>query len=136
MSYCTRQNLLDRFGEQELIQLTDRDALGIIDEAVLAEAIGDADAEVNSYLTAYTLPLAVVPANLTRLACDMVRYHLHGNMATEAVKTRYDDAIKYLSQVAKGVFSLGPDASGATAPAASDTVAFESAVPVFGRGGW
>ena len=44
MSYCTRQNLIDRFGEPELIQLTDLDNLGVIDDTVLNQAISDADA--------------------------------------------------------------------------------------------
>lgn len=133
MPYCTRQNLIDRFGEQELIQLTDRDNLGVISDAVLNQAISDADAEINGYLTAYTLPLATVPANLVRIACDVTRYYLYDDAVTEQVKTRYDSAIKYLVQVARGLISLGPDTAGTVAATTNNSAEFASSPSVFGR---
>lgn len=133
MPYCTKQNLIDRFGERELIQLTDRDLSGVIDDAVLNQAIGDADAEINGYLTAYTLPLAVVPANLERIACDMTRYYLYDDAVTDLVQARYDAAVKYLMQVAKGVISIGPDTTGSIPPATSNSAEFSSSPSVFKR---
>jgi len=135
MSYCTVQHLIDRFSEAELIQLTDRDNTGSIDYAVLDQAIADADADINAYLTAYPLPLAVVPANLTRLACDIARYYLHDDQAIEPVTTRYDTAIKYLMAVAKGQITLGPDVLGATQPdSAAPQIA--SHAPRFAADNW
>lgn len=133
MSYCTRQNLIDRFGEPELIQLTDRDNLGVIDDTVLNQAISDADAEINGYLTAYTLPLANVPANLVRIAGDIARYYLYADQCVEQVETRYNNAIKYLQLIGKGQISLGPDVSGTVTAAVNNAIEFESSVPVFGR---
>lgn len=133
MSYCTRQNLIDRFGEQELIQLTDRDIVGVINDTVLNQAISDADAEINGYLTAYPLPLATIPANLVRIACDVTRYYLYDVTVTEQVKDRYDSAIKYLMQVAKGLISLGPDSAGTVSATTNNSAEFSSRPSVFGR---
>ncbi len=132
MNYCAPQHLVDRFGEAELIQLTDRALTGSMDYAVLDQAIADADAEINSYLTAYTLPLANIPANLRAIACDITRYRLCDDQLIEVVVKRYERAIRYLEQVAKGAASLPPDAVGVASPSAtgplisSDTPAFVS----------
>ncbi len=133
MPYCTLQNLKDRFGETELIQLTDLANASAIDTAVLNEAIADADAEINSYLTAYSLPLAIIPANFERMACDITRYYLFGVSVPELVQKRYDNAIKYLNLVAKGVINLAPDTSGTVVEETSSSVEFSSSASVFGR---
>ncbi len=133
MPYCTQQNLIDRFGAAELIQRTDRTGTGAIDTAVLNEAIADADAEIDGYLTAYPLPLTTIPANLERMACDIARYYLYDDGMIEQVKTRYDNAISYLKLVAKGVISIAPDASGTVAAPSSNSVEFQSNRSVFGR---
>jgi len=110
MSYATQQNMIDRYGQQELIELTDRDNLGVLDATVLANALADADAEINAYLTGrYTLPLASVPPTLTKFAADIARYNLYDTRASEQVKARYDDAIRFLKLLANGTVSLGLD---------------------------
>lgn len=137
MSYCTQQNLIDRFGAAEIIQLTDRpdraDPLnaGSIDVSVLNQAIADADAEINAHLTSYPLPLSVVPANLVRIACDIARYYLYEDQMTDTVRQRYENALQYLQAVAAGKIPLPPDAFG-TAPAATDDVDYTAAETVFG----
>ena len=114
MSYATQQNLVDRFGEQELIELTDRadPPAGAIDATVVAKALEDADGEINGYLAAkYTLPLDPVPLVLQRLASDIARYFLYQDRVTDIVEKRYQDAIRFLKGVAAGSVSLGVDAS-------------------------
>lgn len=133
MPYCTKQNMIDRFSELELIQLTDRANLDVINDTVLNQALSDADAEINAYLTAYSLPLSTVPANLVRIAGDIARYYLFDDQATEQVKTRYNDAIKYLQMIGKGQISLGPDVAGAVSAVASNAIEFSSSPSVFGR---
>lgn len=118
MTYATQQNLLDRYGEQELIELTDRANLGVIDAAVLAQALADADAEINGYLAGrYALPLATTPVVLVRAACDIARFNLHKDAAPELVQKRRDDAVKFLALVGQGKIGLGLDAAAETAPA-------------------
>jgi len=110
MTYASRQNLIDRFGQQELIELTDSAELGVIDDGAVTVALNDADAEINSFLAGrYTLPLTQTSLELERLACDIARYRLWDDAASETVKNRYDDAIKKLRDVSKGVASLGID---------------------------
>lgn len=134
MTYASQQNLIDRFGEDELIQLTDRENLGAIDAAVVARALADADAEINGYLsTRYTLPLSPVPAVLEKLACDIARYQLFENAVTEIVKQRYENAIRFLKDVAAGKVTLGVDGNGDTAATISNSVQISSTTPVFRR---
>ncbi|BBL70331.1 gp436 family protein [Methylogaea oryzae] len=132
MAYAVKQDLIDRYGEAELIQLTDRASLGIIDDTVLGQAIGDAAAEIDGYLSGrYQLPLASVPSVLVRIACDIARYRLYDQAAAEQVTKRYDDAVAMLRSIAKGELSLGTD--GASAPTVANTAQIESAGSVFSR---
>lgn len=130
--YITQQQLIERFGEAELIQLTDRDGTaGEIVTSVLDSAIDDAGSEVDAYVgVRYDLPLAIVPISLVRVASDIVRYRLYDDAATEQVRTRYEDAIKFLVGVAKGAISVGelPEEL-----ASSGDVRMESGGRVFSR---
>ncbi len=107
MTYATQQNMIDRFGEPELVLLTDRARLGVLDAAVLAQALADADAEIDGYLAGrYALPLAAVPEKLALLACDLARFYLYKDAAPETVRDRQADAVKYLSLVGQGKIPL------------------------------
>jgi len=119
--YATQQNLIDRFGERELIELSDRadPPLGTIDATVVNKKLADADATINGYLAVkYALPLAPVPSMLERIACDIARYYLYEDRVTDQVKRRYDDCIAWLKGVANGTVNLGVDAAN-QAPASS-----------------
>ena len=122
MPYATAAQMEEQFGTRELIALTDRDNVGAVDSAVLARALADADAEIDSYLAGrYTLPLAGTFPALVRHACNLARYHLSGADVTEveAVRNRYKDAIRWLESVRDGKTRLAADAAGlpATEPA-------------------
>jgi len=114
MAYCVKADMVSRFSEIEMVQLTDQDNLGIIDDTVLDLAINDASAEIDSYLGNYTLPLVTVPLSLVRIACDIARYYLYDDMvpADGVVLKRYEDALRFLRSVAKGDISLGVDNEG------------------------
>jgi phage gp36-like protein len=133
MPYCAKQDLIDRFGEGELIQLTDRTGAGVINDTVLNRAINDADGEINGYLAGrYALPLASTPPVLTLKACDMARYYLYEEAVPDVVKERYANAIAWLKGVAKGDISLGLDGAGAETDSAG-LPEMQSAGSVFGR---
>lgn len=118
MSYATRQNMIDEFGETELIQLTDRLKLGVINAQVLERAFAGADAEINGHIASrYSLPLVSVPQLLVGYACDIARYKLFTNEAPQVVMDRYNQAMRYLEGVASGKFSLGADNAGETVKA-------------------
>lgn len=132
MAYITRQNLIDRFGERRLTDLTDRDGLGVIDEAVLDCAITDAGALIDGYLAGrYSLPLATVPSLLTRLAGDLVFYALHADTVPDKVAADQAVAMKLLGQIALGTVRLGVE--GVTAPTEDAQVAFEASERQFTR---
>lgn len=133
MGYATSIDLVNRFGETELIQLSDRASTGAINTVVVAAKLADADAEIDGYLAGrYTLPLAAVPLALVRIACDVARYHLYDDRPTEQVSQRYKDAIRFLEMVAKGNVQLGVD-SGGGVPAVTASPEHVSNEPVFSR---
>lgn len=134
MTYATQQNLIDRYGENELIQLTDRQGLGTIDATVVSRALADADAQINGYLAArYTLPLsAPVPTILERLACDITRYALYEDRVTEIVEKRYKDAVALLRDVSAGKAELGLDNTD-NKPASKSVAEISSTTPVWRR---
>lgn len=105
MAYATLQNLIDSYGERDLVQLTDRanPPAGLIDQAVAEKALSDASAIIDSYLLqAYALPLATTPAVLVETCQTIARYKLYPDAAPERVRTDYADAIKWLERVATG----------------------------------
>lgn len=132
MAYATRQDLVDRIGERVLIELTDRNEMpsGAIDETVLARALSDAEAEIDSYLAGkFALPLTDVPVILTRLCCDIVRYLLAGPALTDEIRDRYRDAIAFLKDVAAGRATLGLNsAQETTSPADGPEVSADDRV--------
>lgn len=120
MNYATPQDLIDRFGERELVQLTDPDLLAVQTEAV-ERAIADAQALADGALgCVYRLPLPgclkpepteldplaqvlVPPPQLTRIVCDVARYYLYKDLAPEhEVALRYKAAAKELADIAQG----------------------------------
>lgn len=138
MTYATKQDLISRFGETELIQRTDRTNMPptTIDDAVVANALGDASSAIDGYLAArYTLPLASVPPRLVKVAADMARYFLHGEAASDSVRAAYDDAIAWLRDVSKGVVQLGLTATGDAVTAPSGGAQISTPGPIFGCDG-
>jgi phage gp36-like protein len=135
MTYAVAQDMVNRFGEQEVIQLTDRANVGEIDETVLAGGLESAVSEINTYLAErYALPLPTVPLVLRDFTCDIARYRLCGAgvVETDEIRTRYKDALKFLENVAKGVASLGLDADQQKVPPVGQPKIAADA-PVFNR---
>jgi phage gp36-like protein len=110
VAYATLQTLIDRYGQDQLLVLADRDADGEIDTDITDRALADAEAEIDGYLaTRYELPLATVPPVLSRLAADIALYRLCDDdaMVTDERRRRYDDALSLLGRISSGVVSLG-----------------------------
>jgi phage gp36-like protein len=118
MSYATQADLVERFGEAEMILLTDRadPPAGSIDGDVVAKGLADADALINSYIrTRIETPVNPVPGILTQMACVIARYFLHSERPSEKVQKDYDQAIAWCKDIAAGRAALG-DASSAIDP--------------------
>lgn len=134
--YCDKQDMIDRFGKPELVELTDRDgSAGDIVDEVLNQAIDDASSTIDGYLGGrYSLPLSTVPRILKRHACDLARYFLYDNVLDDSSQAskRYNDTIKYLEQVGNGRVQLGLDDKSVKATQTA-TAEMHSAGSVFGR---
>ena len=113
-------DLIDRYGEDELIQLADRDGDGDWDAAVVDRALVDASELMDGYLARrYQLPLSEVEPMLVGLACDIARYRLQTINPLEVVTENYRQALKALRDIADGRVRLSvggaePEAGGGT----------------------
>lgn len=129
MSYATQQDMERTYGAKVIVQVTGRGS-NVLDQAVLQQSIDDADRLINSYLVQrYTLPLTGwrVPV---RQACDITMYYLQGSATTESTQKRYDQAVAYLRDVARGVASLESDGTVPPEGDKQDTeIVLQSAAP-------
>ena len=107
MPYATLADLISRFGEQELIEQTDRVSGVNVDVAIVARELDYASAVIDGYLAArYALPLPAVPDLLVGLCCDLVRYALYTDAAPDIVRDRYRDAAARLRDISTGAIKL------------------------------
>jgi len=109
--YCTLDDLTLMVDEVRLIELTDDDGLGVIDQARIDEAISTAQGEVDGYLQErYTVPLDPVPPLIKGACRDIALYNLYSrkyDRLPEVRQKRYDNAVKLLTNVARGTITLG-----------------------------
>jgi len=115
MAYSAQADLEEQLSGTELIELTDDAGAGEVDTSALARAIADADAEIDSYCAArYTTPFSPVPVMIRKLSVDIALYNLFSRRSAlkipEERQKRYDNAVRFLRDVAKGLISLGADA--------------------------
>lgn len=130
MAYALTADLVARYGEEELIQLTDRLGDGVMDAAVIDQALADAGAVIDGYLAGrYTLPLSPVPHILVGYACDLARERLYKDAAPEVVVKRADDARRFLALAGQGRISLGPQPE----PTSDGVIQFTVGQKVFAR---
>ena len=157
--YIAATDLLTRFGAEELAQMADRSiprqlsgdrlaaaaagadtsawpalesAAAINALSVIAQAVADAQSAIDGYLGGrYGTPLPTPPAVVKRLACDMARYYLYDDQATETVQKRYDAAIAFFRDVSGGKVSLGIEVN--AAKPSGGCVEMITAGKVFGR---
>jgi phage gp36-like protein len=114
MSYCSKQDLIDRYGSDELGQIT-TGTKGQIDDTKITRALTDTDSLVNSYIAErYTVPVNPVPSALNAAACGIARYKLWVNKASDRVSQDYKDALAWLTQIAAGTASLADAQSAPT----------------------
>lgn len=118
MAYCVQADILNQVDLRTLIQLTDDGGLGEIDQAVLARAIADADATIDAFLQGrYSVPLAATPDKIRQVSADVAIFNLFSRRdeaTPESRRDRYQEAMRFLDQVAAGAVSLGADSPAAT----------------------
>jgi len=119
MAYCTRTDIVKQTDEETLVGLTDDFDTGVADEGVIAQAISDADAEIEVYCGERyrdSLPFSPVPAIIAKLSVDITIFNLYDRKlgAPEHIEKRHANAIKLLTNISKGTVTLGantPDES-------------------------
>ncbi|PVX80050.1 gp436 family protein [Paraburkholderia unamae] len=134
MAYAAQTDMVSRFGEDEVVAITDRQMSGAIDPDALGDALDTASAEMDTYLSGrYQLPLAPVPRFLVTLCCDIARYQLcvGGTRLSDDIRDRYRDAVRFLELAAAGKVTLGVTAVGQVQPV--NTVEFNVGTKIFSQ---
>ncbi len=133
--YCAKADILDMLEEQLLIQLTDDEGAGVVNDARVDKAIADACGEIDGYLgSRHPVPLSTVPAIVRKCAVDITIYNLFSRIlgAPEERTKRYDSSVSFLNKVASGAISLGAGDPDGT-PKPSEAPRMAGAGNVFGR---
>lgn len=137
MTYAVKQDLVERFGETELIRLTDKAAAAAIDDTIVGRALADADAKIDGFAGArYAVPLDPVPPLIRQIAAAIARYYLWEDGAPDHVRKGFEDAVSDLKRIADGIIALGGAAAasaGASPPGAAPS--FERDARVFDDSG-
>lgn len=81
MAYCSLQDMIDRFGEIEMIQLSDKENTGLLNIVRIQAAIDDAFHEINyDLMKCYRTPIQSEVGILKHWNCDVARYHLYDSI--------------------------------------------------------
>jgi phage gp36-like protein len=134
MDYAAQSDMVNRFGNDEVMALTDRSQTGAIDPTVLGAALDTASAQIDTYLSGrYTLPLPIVPTFLVTVCCDLARYHLcvGSTRLSEEIDTRYKDAVRFLELAATGKITLGVTQAGQVQ--SGNTIEFNVGTKIFSQ---
>jgi phage gp36-like protein len=120
MSYAQPQDIIDRYPNRDLVQLTNEDPTAqTVNTAYLQTFLDDASTEMDPYLEGrLELPLQNndVAARLLTLCVAIAMYLMQSLRPLhdlEDARKRYDDAIKVLTLFKDGKITLGLSTSGA-----------------------
>jgi phage gp36-like protein len=109
MGYAVQADIEQRYGENFLWTVADRDGDGVLDSDAISRALEDGAAEIDVYLNGrYSLPLATVPRTLVLCCVDITAYNLAtGTALSDEIKERYNRAIGLLKRISDGKADLG-----------------------------
>jgi len=114
--YASLDDLIERAGEREILQIADRDRDQIADVEVVEAALTNAANLIDGYVgTRYATPLSPVPDLARTWSVSIARYFLYANNRPQEVVDDYKDAISGLKDVAAKRISL-PVAEGEQSP--------------------
>lgn len=114
MPYCSLEDLLAQVPESVLVSLTDDEGTGQVNQGRIAQAIEDAQSEIDAYAQArYQVPFSPVPGVIWKIAVDITLYNLFSRRgfdeesADSVIVTRYKSAQKFLENLSRGVVTIG-----------------------------
>jgi phage gp36-like protein len=118
MTYATVQDMVDRFGETEMIRLSrpeDRDATTVL-AAKVELAIADACGQIDDYLRGrYRVPVATPEKSIVRATCVLARYDLakgERTDPTEPMRLDRKEVIAWLDGIAAGRINIDAPPAG------------------------
>ncbi len=121
MGYSTQADIENkRIPQATLIELTDDAGTGSVDADIVAGAIADADALIESYLepAGYPVPLAAVPTLISRLSADIAAFYLYGRRpefeTPKRIEAGHDSGIRLLEKLQAGQVTFGSQADDVT----------------------
>ena len=121
MAYCTQEQIQNQITETTLIQLTDDNEVGSVDDDKVTQAIQDADAVIDLHCRSrYTVPFTTVDNVIQKLSMDLAIHTLYCRRQGPPtwITKRYDAALLQLKAIQEGVFHLDVAETG---PASSAT---------------
>lgn len=129
--YSTIDDIKKLIPESTLVQLTDDERLGTVNQTRVDEAITAADTVINGYCgKKYSVPFAIAPDMVKALSVDIAIYNLYSRKVEEIPstrETRYKNAISVLKGISDGTISIGIDPEpAATTQGAPETNKTES----------
>jgi phage gp36-like protein len=108
MTYATKDDLVARFGNEELTLIAPGNGPETTDDNKIITALLDASDEADTFLSErYKTPLVSAPNILIAAVCDIARYRLYTHQSTEEVTERYMKRIAWLERVVTGKAGLG-----------------------------
>lgn len=133
MTYASLEDLVERAGEIEILQIADRDGDGVADPDVIDAALVHADNIVNSHVAhRYTVPFVQTPDLVRTWSTSIARYYLHRDGAPDHVRDDHKEALAALKDVSHKRISL-PVPSGDLPEAAQGIHMAAHPEPVFTR---
>ena len=112
MAYASVDDMVLRFGRDELIRLTTPagdDLVDVVAAPALA-ALEDVSGEIDTYLRKrYRVPLDIVPAEIQRAACHMARFELslgEQREASDQVRQMRKETLEWLAKISQGAVVL------------------------------
>lgn len=130
MSYASATEFRQAFGDLEATQLATRVTGGNAD-ATLGVFLVRASSEMDSRLAVrYAVPIAGSVSALKAPCMDIARYRMFDDAAPETVRERYEDALRWLSDLAAGRAVLLNDAGAVVAAPSAPAGAAAQAVPI------
>lgn len=115
MAYCKLSDVVQRFPQQSIQDLTDDDLTGHVVDSVLDSAADDASEVIDSYVRGrYATPFAApVPSLILQIAVDLTVYNLYRRRFDQAmpedIAKRREEALKMLREIQGGAVRLFND---------------------------
>ena len=103
MAYASVNDLIQRFGERELINNTTPEGTPrmSIDQARVAQALTDASALIDSFLNRrFVVPLQEAPASIVNVSCKIARFDIAPSGATQPTEQMRPDQHDELGRAA------------------------------------